>query len=182
MSQIPSGARRWIPPVPFVMIAAATVLRVSSGVSLVNGTLIFMVAILTCIQSSMDVRDRQLHRPTTVLTTLVVMATIVAAVGVRGTWRDLIVAVALTLIVTGSFALLNRLSPRSLGFGDVLLVIPLTLALGYVAPDRIAQWQFVASCSGAVHALVLRLRRGHGSIPFGPHLMGSAWLVLLVSV
>lgn len=182
MFKIPKGVRVMVLRIPFALIVATTILRVSSGVSLVGGTLITVVAILICIQSSMDIRDRQLHRPTTLLATVVVTVTIVAAVVVRGTWRDLIVAVALTLIVTGVFALLNRLSPRSLGFGDVLLVIPLSLALGYVAPDQIAQWQLVASCSGAIHALVLRLRGGRGSIPFGPHLMGAAWLVLLISV
>jgi prepilin signal peptidase PulO-like enzyme (type II secretory pathway) len=40
----------------------------------------------------------------------------------------------------------------------------------------------LASATGALHALVARRLRGTTSIPFGPHLLAAAWLVLLASV
>jgi leader peptidase (prepilin peptidase)/N-methyltransferase len=92
------------------------------------------------------------------------------------------VAFGIAAVVVAAYALLHRLSPRSLGWGDVLLVAPLGLALGYVAADRVVVWQLLASATGAIHALVLRQLRGVSTIPFGPHLLAAAWLVLLVSV
>jgi prepilin signal peptidase PulO-like enzyme (type II secretory pathway) len=92
------------------------------------------------------------------------------------------VAFGIAAVVVAVYALLHRLSPRSLGWGDVLLVAPLGIALGYVAADRVVVWQLLASTTGAIHALVLRRLRGASGIPFGPHLLFAAWLVLLVSV
>ena len=96
--------------------------------------------------------------------------------------RSAVVAVGTAAVVVATYALLHRLSPRSLGWGDVLLVAPLGLALGYVAADRVAVWQLLASTTGAIHALMLRRLRGVRTIPFGPHLLVAAWLVLLASV
>jgi leader peptidase (prepilin peptidase)/N-methyltransferase len=96
--------------------------------------------------------------------------------------RSAVVAVGIAALVVAVYGLLHRLSPRSLGWGDVLLVAPLGLALGYVAADRVAAWQLLASTTGAIHALVLQRLRGVSTIPFGPHLLVAAWLVLLVSV
>jgi prepilin signal peptidase PulO-like enzyme (type II secretory pathway) len=92
------------------------------------------------------------------------------------------VAAAVAIAVVAVYALLHRWSPSSLGWGDVLLVVPLALAVGYVALDRVAVWQLLASATGALHALVARRLRGTGSIPFGPHLLVAAWLVLFASV
>jgi leader peptidase (prepilin peptidase)/N-methyltransferase len=92
------------------------------------------------------------------------------------------VAFGSAAVAVAVYALLHRLSPRSLGWGDVLLVAPLGIALGYVAADRVVVWQLLASTTGAIHALVLRRLRGASGIPFGPHLLVAAWLVLLVSV
>ena len=91
-------------------------------------------------------------------------------------------AFGVAVVVVAVYALLHRLSPRSLGWGDVLLVAPLALALGYVAADHVVVWQLLASSTGAIHALVLRRMHGASGIPFGPHLLFSAWLMLLVSV
>ena len=93
-----------------------------------------------------------------------------------------LVALGAAVAVAAVYAVLHKVSPSSLGWGDVLLVVPLALAVGYVALDRVAVWQLLASVTGALHALVARRLRGTRSIPFGPHLLLAAWLVLLASV
>ena len=148
-----------------------------------GAALAVVVAGLLSVQSPMDVRTRHLSRRATVIaissvSAVIAMDVIGDGVGVRSA----VVAVGTAAVVVAAYALLHRLSPRSLGWGDVLLVAPLGLALGYVAADRVVVWQLLASTTGAIHALVLRQLRGVRTIPFGPHLLVAAWLVLLASV
>jgi leader peptidase (prepilin peptidase) / N-methyltransferase len=149
----------------------------------VAGAALAMVVVgLLLVQTPLDVRTRHLSRRATViaiaLVSVVIAVDVVGGVGVRSA----VVAVGVAAVVMAVYALLHRLSPRSLGWGDVLLVAPLGLALGYVAADRVVVWQLLASTTGAIHALVLGRLRGVRTIPFGPHLLAAAWLVLLVSV
>ena len=148
-----------------------------------GAALAVVVAGLLSVQTPMDVRTRHLSRRATVIaissvSAVIAMDVIGDGVGVRSA----VVAVGTAAVVVAAYALLHRLSPRSLGWGDVLLVAPLGLALGYVAADRVVVWQLLASTTGAIHALVLRQLRGVSTIPFGPHLLAAAWLVLLASV
>ncbi|MBJ7505694.1 MAG: prepilin peptidase [Ilumatobacteraceae bacterium] len=147
-----------------------------------GAALTVVVAGLLMVQTPMDLRTRHLSRQATVIAVALVSAVIAVDVIGDGVVRAAVVAVGVAAVVVAVYALLHRLSPRSLGWGDVLLVAPLGLALGYVAADRVAVWQLLASSTGAVHALVLRRMRGASGIPFGPHLLVAAWLVLLASV
>ena len=148
-----------------------------------GAALTVVVAGLLIVQTPMDLRTRHLSRWATVIAVALVGAVIVVdVVGGRVGLRSLVVAFGITAMVVAVYALLHRLSPRSLGWGDVLLVAPLGLAIGYVAADRVAVWQLLASTTGAIHALALRRLRGVRTIPFGPHLLVAAWLVLLASV
>ena len=138
---------------------------------------------LLIVQTPLDVSTRHLSRWATVTAVALVSVVIaVDVVGGDGGVRSAGVAVGSAAVVVAAYALLHRLSPRSLGWGDVLLVAPLGLALGYVADERVAVWQLLASTTGAIHALALRRLRGVRTIPFGPHLLVAAWLVLLASV
>jgi len=101
---------------------------------------------------------------------------------VSGAFAPAAGSVLSAVVVVGVYWVLHRLSPRSLGWGDVLLVAPLTLAVAYVAVERVLWWQLLAATTGAVHGVWVRARSGHNHIPFGPHLLVGAWLVLLLSV
>ncbi len=147
-----------------------------------GAALTVVVAGLLMVQTPMDLRTRHLSRQATVIAVALVSAVIAVDVIGDGVVRSGVVAFGVAVVVVAVYALLHRLSPRSLGWGDVLLVAPLALSVGYVAADRMAFWQLLASSTGAVHALVLRRMRGASGIPFGPHLLVAAWLVLLVSV
>jgi len=93
-----------------------------------------------------------------------------------------VTALAVAIAVVAVYAIFHKLSPQSLGLGDVLLVAPLALALAIMSGADILAWQLIASVSGAVHAIVGRLTSGGRSIPYGPHLLVAAWLTLVLSV
>lgn len=141
-----------------------------------------VVTALSLVQIPLDLRFHQLSRGATLFAT----ATILVIGGIDALlsrlWSALVVATCLSLFVCGCYGLLHRVSPRSLGFGDALLVVPLTFAVAYQAANQVIIWQLLASLSGASHALLSRARSGTKHIPFGPHLLVSAWLVLVFSV
>ena len=150
--------------------------------SLDRAVLLAVVSVLACVQIPMDVRRRLLSRKATLLATAAIAVVICAA---TVTSRDLTRAalcVGATALVAGAYGLLHRVSPRSLGWGDVLLVTPLTLAVAYVAVERVLWWQLVAATTGAVHAVWVRVRSVSSHVPFGPHLLIAAWLMLVASV
>ena len=144
--------------------------------------LVAVVTVLMIVQVPLDLRTHRLSRGAT--TWAVVAVAIVVAVDA---WASVAFAPAATGVmvagaVVGVYWLLHRVSPRSLGWGDVLLVAPLTLAVAFVAVERVLWWQLVAATTGAVHAVWVRIRSGSSHVPFGPHLMVAAWLMLAVSV
>ena len=165
------------------VVGSLTAFSGSRAETIAGAALAVVVAGLLIVQTPLDARTRHLSRRATVIAAALVSAVIAMdVVGDDVGARSAGSAVSVAAVVVAAYALLHRLSPRSLGWGDVLLVAPLGLALGYVAADRVAVWQLLASSTGAVHALVLRRVRGASGIPFGPHLLVSASLVLLASV
>jgi leader peptidase (prepilin peptidase) / N-methyltransferase len=130
--------------------------------------LIVVVTALMMVQVPLDVRTHRLSRRAT--TGAMIAVTLI------------VVSIAVVLAMVGVYALTHRVSPRSLGWGDVLLVVPLTLALAYVSVERVLWWQFMAAFTGALHAGWARIRHRQSHVPFGPHLLVAAWLMLVFSV
>jgi len=83
--------------------------------------------------------------------------------------------------VPGLLALLARLRPQALGFGDVLLTVPLSLALTRVDVKLLLWWLLAASITGALHGIAAAVK-GRKTIPFGPHLLLWSWLFLLLNL
>ena len=165
------------------VVGSLTAFSGSRAETIAGAAFAVVVAGLLMVQAPMDVRTRHVSRRATVIAVALVSAVIAMDVVGDGVGvRSAVVAVGTAAVVVAAYALLHRLSPRSLGWGDVLLVAPLGLAIGYVAADRVVVWQLLASTTGAIHALALRRLRGVRTIPFGPHLLVAAWLVLLASV
>jgi len=141
---------------------------------------IAIVTSLMLVQAPLDLATRRLYRSVTLVASAATLLVVVVAA--RVDISSALVALGAAVAVAAVYVVLHKVSPSSLGWGDVLLVVPLALAVGYVALDRVAVWQLLASVTGALHALVARRMRGTRSIPFGPHLLLEAWLVLLASV
>jgi len=130
----------------------------------------------------MDSRRRLLSRRATLLATVAIAVVICVATIMNRELTRVALCVGVTALVASVFWLLHCVSPRSLGWGDVLLVIPLTLAVAHVAIERVLWWQLVAATTAAVHAVWVRVRSGSSHVPFGPHLLVAAWLMLVASV
>lgn len=150
--------------------------------SRIKALVIGVVIILSLVQIPLDIRTKVLSRKATLLTTVALLTFIGAESARAGSVRWLAAGVGMVLIIGVGYYLLHHCLPEALGFGDVLLVIPLTLAVSYVGIEGVLHWQLLAACTGALHAIVMRLWRGQRSIPFGPHLLLAALAVLIVSV
>jgi leader peptidase (prepilin peptidase)/N-methyltransferase len=113
---------------------------------------------------------------------IAVLLLLVLAAAIHGTWHRLVVAVICGAVEFAVLYLINRVSPRSLGFGDVRLGAVLGLALGWLG-WRYAFWGFLAAnFLGAVVgvALIVAGRAGRRTpIPFGVFLALGALAVLL---
>ena len=150
--------------------------------SVVDRSLLVVVSLLLLAQGPLDLQTRRLSRPVTV-------GGFIAAVGIvamdafsSSSISRALLSMLLCLAVVVAFGVLHRLSATSLGLGDVFLVAPLSLVVAHVSPQNTLVWLLAASVSGANHgALSLMTQRSH-MIPFGPHLLGAAWLVLVLSV
>ena len=150
--------------------------------SVVDRSLLVVVSLLLLAQGPLDLQTRRLSRPVTV-GGFIAAAGIVAVDALSSSaLSHALLTMLMCIAVVAGFGVLHRLSSTSLGLGDVLLVAPLSLAVSHVSPQNTLVWLLVASVSGAIHgAFSLMTRRSH-MIPFGPHLLGAAWLVLVLSV
>ncbi|MFM8645675.1 MAG: hypothetical protein ACKODN_10840 [Actinomycetota bacterium] len=175
-----SGYSRWW-CMASAVLGGVTGWVATSGASPRDTVLTVVIAVLTVIQAPLDVVTRRLSRYATLVSLGGVLVVWVIKV-VRSARSSALTALVITTVVVTVFAALHRLSPQSLGWGDVLLVAPLALSVALVSANGVVVWQLLASGSGAVHAIAGRLLAGNRPIPFGPHLLCGAWLVLVTSV
>ena len=140
-----------------------------------------VTATLTIVQTPIDLVLHRLTRPAT-LTALVVMLAVLGARVATSNLSSAAPIVIAAVSVTAAFAILHVVSPRSLGWGDVLIVAPLSLAVAAVSTSRVIPWLFLACCTAGAHGLLVRARRGEQFVPFGPHLLVAAWLAQVVAV
>jgi len=148
-------------------------------------TVVALVAVVTAlmmVQVPLDFRTQRLSRRATTWAAVAVAIVVAVDASASGAFAPAAVGVISAVVVVGAYWLLHLVSPRSLGWGDVLLVVPLTLALAYVDVEHVLWWQLAAATTGAVHAVWVRVRSGSSHVPFGPHLLVAAWLMLVVSV
>ena len=144
--------------------------------------LVAVVTVLMMVQVPLDLRTRRLSRRATTWAAVAVAIVVAVDAWASGAFAPAAIGAMMAVAVVGVYWLLHLVSPRSLGWGDVLLVAPLTLAVAYVAVECVLWWQLVAATTGAVHAVWVRVRSGSSHVPFGPHLLVAAWLTLVLSV
>ena len=115
---------------------------------------------------------------------IAVLLLLILAAAIHGTWHRLLIAIICAAVEFAILFLINLISPRALGFGDVRLAPVLALALGWLG-WRSAFWGFlVANILGAVVGVVLILARKAGRktpIPFGVFLALGAFMTLMYS-
>ncbi len=112
-----------------------------------------------------------------------VAAWLTVCAGVDHQWRRLVVAIVWASGWFVVFFLLNFLSPRSLGYGDVRLSALLGLALGWLGTGVLLIGFFTANLLGAVVGLTLiglKKRRRDEPIPYGVYLAAGTVVAILV--
>ncbi len=144
--------------------------------------LLLTTAVLFVVQTPVDLKSHRLLRLPTISAVLVVVSVYVAAFLLDLERSELAPALVVSVAVSGVAWLMHQLSPRSLGWGDVLLVVPLVLAVSFQHISQTPLWFLLASISAALHGLVRFFRKHEKFVPFGPHLIGAASAVLLVSL
>jgi leader peptidase (prepilin peptidase)/N-methyltransferase len=140
--------------------------------------LLSIVTLLSCIQVPLDLRERHLSRGATLLGLAAVGLVCIIDASVNDSAGRFAVAIILSSVTSGLYWFLHWRSPSSMGLGDVLLVLPLSMAVAYVAAGQLLLWQLAAAMSGGIHATYVRLTNGDRSIPYGPHLLIAAWLTI----
>jgi len=163
-------------------LGAATAVVVADSSSPATSAHLIVVSSLLLVQAPLDMCSRRLSRPVSLMALVAVVATVMTTAIQRGEAALLLQPAAITILVVFAYTVVHRLSPASLGWGDVVLVAPLACALAAISPDRVIIWQFLSSLSGAVHGVMSRFVVRGSSIAFGPHLLLAAWAVLVASV
>ncbi|MEN0085384.1 MAG: prepilin peptidase [Leifsonia sp.] len=115
-----------------------------------------------------------------VLPTLVVGAVLLAGAALTGgLWADASRSAAGCALLFAFYLLLALAYRNGMGFGDVKLAAVVGLYLGWLGWPQFVVGAFAAFLLGGVFAIVLLLLRRTGrrhGIPFGPWMLGGAWI------
>ncbi|HEV2070408.1 MAG TPA: A24 family peptidase [Acidimicrobiales bacterium] len=118
-----------------------------------------------------------------VLATLVVSLPLLAlAALVDGDWSSLRTALLGSVAAGLGLLVINLISPRGMGMGDVKLALVLGLYLGWFDLGHVVLGLFLGFLLGAVGGvslIALRLRSRRDHVPFAPFLAGGAILAVL---
>lgn len=143
------------------------------------------LAVVSVVLAAIDVRSHRLPNAIVLPSYLVAVALLTAAV-LAGAPASALVRAGLGMAALFAFYLLLRvLSRRGLGGGDVKLAGVLGLYLGWIGWDALAVGALAGFVLGGAAGMVLLLaRRAHRStrIPFGPAMLGGAWLAILLGI
>jgi leader peptidase (prepilin peptidase)/N-methyltransferase len=119
-----------------------------------------------------------------VAATLVVSVPLLALAALaEGDWRSLRSALLGALLAGAGLLVVNLISPRGMGMGDVKLAVVLGLFLGWIDLGHVVLGLFLGFLLGALGGVVLislGLRRRSDHVPFAPFLAGGAALAVLV--
>lgn len=108
---------------------------------------------------------------------------LVASATYYGQWHRLLVAIICGVAWFAAFWVLNFISPRSLGFGDVRLASVLGIALGWLGIGDLFIGFFAANLLGAVVGLSLiaaKKRKRDDPVPYGVYLAAGTIFAVLV--
>jgi len=144
--------------------------------------LIVVISALGVVQIPIDMKTRHLSRPATLFALTCTTGIGLVSSWQRGSLQSLLFASALAGVLGGIYYFVHRLEASNLGFGDVLLVLPLAFAVAMVNPERLLVWQLLSAVLAAIHGLYFRLRKRGSHLPFGPHLICGALIVIASSL
>ena len=128
-----------------------------------------------------DAQRLVLPRAVVYPTLIAVAALLTLAAAISHEWHHLLVAVACAAAWGLLFFLMNLVSPRVLGFGDVRLAPVLGLALGWLGVGDVLLGFFAANLIGAILGVALiatRTIRRDQPVPYGAFLAAGTLVAL----
>ncbi|MBT1622016.1 A24 family peptidase [Curtobacterium flaccumfaciens pv. oortii] len=163
-------------------LLAATDARAAAVATTVLVAMLFLMA----VSVALALIDLDVHRlPNAIVLPAypVLAALLTAASALSGDWGALLRAGAGLLVLGGGYLVLALAVPGGMGLGDVKLAGVLGLVLAYLGWGPLAVGAFGAFVLGGSFAIGLmvagRAKRGSG-IPFGPWMLGGAWLGVFI--
>lgn len=165
------------------VLFALTAARVGTHLDL----LAFFVLLASLLALSLiDLQHLILPRKIIYVSLAIVLAIFLIVAALDNEWGKLLVAVACAVAWFLVFFLINAISPRALGFGDVRLAPLLGLSLGWLGVSYVIVGFFMANLIGAVIGIALvltkRMERGQ-QIPYAIFLsMGCTLAIFAGSI
>ncbi|WP_144711493.1 A24 family peptidase [Curtobacterium pusillum] len=168
----------------FAVVALWTVSGRQSMPAADSASILLVLAFLylMAISVALTMIDLDTHRlpNAVVLPAYPVMLTLLAAASaLSGDWGALLRGVSGMFALAAVYLLLALAVPGGMGFGDVKLAGVIGLALAYLGWGPLAVGSFGAFLLGGSFAIVLVVTRRAGrrsGIPFGPWMVGGAWI------
>ena len=161
------------------LLAADSVAAIAAA-ALELGAFLYLAAI-SVVLAIIDLDVRRLPNAIVLPAYAVAAVLFTAVAALSDRWDSLLIA-ALGLVIAGVVFLLPAIiRPGAMGMGDVKLAGVLGAFLGWLGWNEWATGFMVAFLAGGLFGLVLlALKRGRKtSIPFGPWLLGGAWVGIL---
>ncbi|HEX4392385.1 MAG TPA: prepilin peptidase [Mycobacterium sp.] len=160
-------------------LAGGTSTLVSSSPALI--AFVFLAA----ISIALALIDLDVHRlpNSIVLPALIVAAVLITLAGVLTGDYDALLRAGIGMVAMFAFYfLLAVIYPGGMGFGDVKLAAVLGVYLGWLGWGELVVGAFAAFLLGGLFAIGLMIFRKAGrksGIPFGPWMLGGAWIAIL---
>jgi len=169
---------------PLVELTVAVMFALVAGafdVSVLTVAFAYL-AVITVALAAIDLEHRRLPDALTLPAYPALAVLIAIHAGVENDWWIAVRALIGAAIIGGVYLALWLAYPKGMGFGDVKAAGMLGLALGAVGWGPVAVGAIAGPLIGGVAgvAVMIRSRRGRGvMIPYGPWLIGGAWLGIL---
>ena len=160
----------------------SAVAAVSAGVAMAAFT---YLAAVSAILWAVDVRTHRLPNRVILPSYAVGIVLLVSAAALAADPARLVRALVGMLLLFAGYFLLRCASPTSLGGGDVKLAGLLGLYLGWLGWEPLLVATATAFLIGGVQAIILLARRRGNRrtrIPFGPAMIGGAWVAIAAIV
>lgn len=163
----------------WMLVPAGGISPVEPVAGLLQGVAFLVFAGVSIVLALIDADTKRLPN-VIVLPTLVVGAALLAGAALSGgSWAQAARAAAGCGVLFAFYLLLALAYRNGMGFGDVKLAAVVGLYLGWLGWPQFVVGAFAAFVLGGVFAIVLLLLRRtgrHRGIPFGPWMLGGAWI------
>lgn len=175
----PAAVSFWIVPSIFAAVLVAVGLTVPQETTLSRGALLIIAAVAPFL-AAVDWREHRLPDRLVLPAAAATLVVLLITAAVEQQWVRFGVALLCAVGAAAFFVVLFVLAPSQMGFGDVKLMLPLGLMVGWHGPAAVVFGVLLGLISGLLFGLVqILLRRADrkSHLALGPHLLIGALLI-----